>query len=492
MSPSCASRGLRLPALLAVLVAGVLLAWAGTAWGQDDGAVVDVLQLDGPIDGRVVGHVEDALDRAEAQDVEAVVLQLATDGGLRSDGVALAERIDRSGVPLAVWVGPPGARVTGAGALLAQSGHVLAMAPATVLGAAEPLDLATASGDGRRAGELLAAYAQARGRDPERAAAMAHGAAVVAAGAEAGELGSRLEAGALPWGVDPEQVSVHDDEALRELGVADVAAVDLPDVLRQLDGHEVTVIDGAGTPVERTIDLDPVTAHVRFDNLSLVDRVLHAMASPALAYLLVIGGALGIMFELYQPGFGVAGGAGVLVAALGVYGLVVLPTSGWALALMLAGLAVLAVDLALAGLGRLTLIGTAALGAGSYWLFDGPPPLQPPTWLIAVVVAFCVLFFVVIMTTVLRAQGAQAMAGAERVIGRVAVVRSMLNPEGHVYVDGALWRARAPEGAGKVPTGTQVRIVGMSEDGLTLEVSLDATASAVDASVTSGPVAEGS
>lgn len=474
---SSSRRCLRAPALLLAVVGFLLLGWSQAA-AQDESPVIDVLQIDGPIDARVAGHVERALDRAEAEGVSAVVLELATDGGLGTDGTELGASIRQSAVPVVAWVGPPGARVTGAGALVAQSAHLLGMAPATVLGAASPLDLAAPGSEAEPS--ALAEAAEAMGRDGEFAAATAGGAAVVAVGADTGEPAAEVGADALPWGVDPDEVAVETDEDLLASGRADFVAAELPDVLRQADGATVPLLGAEGSVVgERTIDLDPVTATVRFDNLGLLDRVLHAVADPTLAYLLLIGGALAILFEVYQPGFGVAGGAGVLIVAFAAYGLWVLPVSLWALALLLVGLALLAVDLAIAGLGPLTIGGTAALAAGSYWLFDGPPPLRVSGWVIALAVAVCVAYFVVIMTTVLRAQGAQAMAGAEHVIGQSGVVRSMLNPEGHVYVGGALWRARAPEGAGKVKTGTQVRVSGMSEDGLTLDVELSGDAEEV-------------
>ena len=102
------------------------------------------------------------------------------------------------------------------------------------------------------------------------------------------------------------------------------------------------------------------------------------------------------------------------------------------------------------------------------------PALRLSPWLIAFVVASALVFYVVVMTVVLRAQAGQAQEGADQVVGKRAVVRSMLNPEGHVFVDDALWRARAPEGAGKVRNGTVVRIVGL-DDRLTLQVELDDT-----------------
>lgn len=462
----------RLPlraAAVVTLLAGVLLSVLAAPAAAQEGAVVDVLQVDGPLDGRAAAHIESALDRAAAQEVEAVVLELDTEGGLGLDGTDLAERIVASPVPVAVWVGPPGARATGAGAVVASAAHVLAIAPASVLGAATPPDLGAADSTVQGLGARLAEMAEAAGRDPAFAEGYAEGRIAISAGAVADPADGEPDPDALPWAHDPAEVYFQEDAELIDSGVVDVAAAELPDVLRGLDGRDVTVDGGAES---RTIDLDPVTAQVRFDNFGLLDRILHAMADPTLAYILLVAGLLAVAFEFFQPGFGVAGVAGGLVAALGVYGVVVLPVAWWAVLLLLAGLALLAVDLAIAGLGVPSALGAAAFAAGSWWLFDGPPPVQPPVWVLGLVTALVVLFFVVIMTVVLRAQGQQAMAGAEEVVGKTAVVRSMLNPEGHVFVDGALWRARAPDEAGRVATGTAVRITGVNPEATSLDVEL--------------------
>ncbi len=217
--------------------------------------------------------------------------------------------------------------------------------------------------------------------------------------------------------------------------------------------------------------MDGSTANVRFNNLGLVRRVLHTVANPTLAYLLIVAGALAMLFEVFQPGFGVAGVSGLVLFGLGLYGLSVLPVNWLAFGLLLVGLALLAVDLAVAGLGAPTAGGTIALAVGSFLLFSGPELLRVSPWVIGPVVAFNVVFFVIVMTTVLRAQGNQAMAGAEGMIGKVGVVRSVLNPEGHVFVAGALWRARAPQDEGKVRTGERVRVLGVN-DRLTLDVEV--------------------
>ncbi|MBA2528349.1 MAG: hypothetical protein H0V19_00035, partial [Euzebyales bacterium] len=275
----------------------------------------------------------------------------------------------------------------------------------------------------------------------------------------------------LPANLSRDAVRVLSERGLTDRRVADLAAASLPEVLAALDGRraEVSAPDGGTRTV--TLAVDGSTANVRFNNLGLVRRVLHTVANPTLAYLLIVAGALAMLFEVFQPGFGVAGVSGLVLFGLGLYGLSVLPVNWLAFGLLLVGLALLAVDLAVAGLGAPTAGGTIALAVGSFLLFSGPELLRVSPWVIGPVVAFNVVFFVIVMTTVLRAQGNQAMAGAEGMIGKVGVVRSVLNPEGHVFVAGALWRARAPQDEGKVRTGERVRVLGVN-DRLTLDVEV--------------------
>ena len=105
-------------------------------------------------------------------------------------------------------------------------------------------------------------------------------------------------------------------------------------MLQRLNGFEVTRVDG--TTEELTVD--PVTATIRFNNQGLLGRLLHTVSTPTLAYLLVVGGIVALLFEWFQPGFGVAGICGAVLVALGGYGLTVLPTQWWALGLVVAGL----------------------------------------------------------------------------------------------------------------------------------------------------------
>lgn len=465
----------RLWGLLALVAVLALLHTAAAA--QTTEPKIDILQVSGALDGTIVDYVGGALQAAADEGVEVVVLQLATPGALDVETSELVELITASRVPVVVWAGPPGARVTGGGVQVALAADVLALAPGAVLGGAVPAELGGA-GDAqerRAVAQRLTELAGVRGRDAQRVAGFAErGAAVVAALEPSGGLGPDA---ALPPAVDRGAVEVLDEQALTAAGVADLVAVGLPEVLQGLDGRTVVRADGS----ERELRVDPVTATIRFKNQGLIGRVLHTVSTPTLAYLLLVGGLIALLFEWFQPGFGVAGISGAAVAGLGVFGMTVLPTQWWAFALVVVGLVLLAIDLALASLGPVTAVGTAALAAGSVWLYRGPEALRVDGWVIALVVVSAVAFFVFIMTTVLRAQGVQTRASIDAVMGEQGVVRSMLNPQGHVFVRGALWRAQAPEGVGQVRTGTAVRVTGTADETTLMVEPVDAAQPSADA-----------
>jgi membrane-bound serine protease (ClpP class) len=455
--PAPRVRPARIRVGLLLLIAGLLLSLpAGLAAAQEpDGPLIDVVEVAGPLDRPVVGHLLDALEQAHEDGSELLVITLDTPGALGEHYLDLVDRITTGDVPVVVWVGPPGARATGAGAVLAQSAHVLATAPGTSLGGAQPANLRGGLEDDT-VPTRLEELALARERSGDAARQMGGTVYATLPGGGPGELAPDAS---LPRGVERDAIVALPESEMVAQGIVDVTGVRLDDVLREVDGTQVAVAGGS-----QVLDVDPVTARVRFDNLGVWRRILHTVADPTLAYLLVIAGALAVVFELYQPGFGVAGISGLVLLGFGLYGLAVLPVSWLAFAVLAVGLALLSADLAVGGLGALTISGTVATALGSWFLFDGPAPLRVSGWVIGLVVASALLFFVVVMTVVLRAQGNQAMVGAEQVVGKVGVVRSTLNPGGHIFVDGALWRARAPEEAGKVRTGVRVRVLGLNDD----------------------------
>jgi membrane-bound serine protease (ClpP class) len=429
--------GLAAPALVVALAAGSALG-ASAQEAPGDEHVVEVVELEGVIDPTTAGFLATSLDDAAEDGVEAVIVQLDTPGGLDVSMRDMVQRILRSPVPVVMWVGPPGARAASAGVFLVYASHVAAMADATNLGAAHPVDLGGGPVEEKAvndAAQYLVGLAEERGRDPEFASDAVR-----------------------------ESSSISVDEAV-ERGVVELRANSVNDLLRQLDGRTVTLPSGTRTLVTASGDGASVT--VRFREPGLLARILHAVTDPTLAYLLLVLGFWALVFELSQPGVGIAGVAGAISLVLAFYSLAVLPVSLAGLLLLLLGLVLFTIDVFTAGLGVFTVGGALALTVGSLLLFSGTSPeIELPVWVVGLVVAGSVLFFGFAMTVAMRARRRQAMTGQEGLIGLTGESRAELAPEGQVWVKGALWKARALNGP--IPAGRRIRV--RRVDGLLLLV----------------------
>ncbi|HEX8135558.1 MAG TPA: NfeD family protein [Actinomycetes bacterium] len=390
-------------------LAGVLLAVVAAApaqGAQQDGPVVEVFEASGVLDASVLGALRRDLAGAQRRGARVFLIQLSSFGGLGVDPAAVRAAVAESPVPVAVWVGPRAAAAAGSATLLLAGADVVAVSRQARIGPALPAELG-------------------RGRNAAAEAALLAGAGLPAAVARGTLDGAAAEAA----------------------GLADYQAESLPDAVRRLDGRTAD-----GRPLEVT------GFRVRFLSRSLVDRVRHGLANPSLAYLLVLAAAACLSFEWFQPGFGVAGAAGVVCALLAAWSLALLPTNWLALAVLLAGQALFTVDAALGGLGLGTAAATALTAAGSWWLFSSPSALlRVDGRLAALGVLWSLAWFVVILTVVLRSQR-QAGLGTEALVGSRGVVRSILNPGGIVVVDGGMWRARLTTGDGSLGTGQRVTV----------------------------------
>jgi len=436
-----------LAVLIGALVLPVLVALVATADAQvsaqadvsRDVRRVEILPLRGGfLDPPVAAQIADVLDLAEREGAELVVLQLDSAGGVSVDVDAVVARIAASPIPVAVAIGPigTGPRAAGAAAAVLLAAHVRALAPDATVGPLAPLDLRALDAPLPDPAALLAGTPRLPGaRDASPDA----------------ELGAVLDAL-----VDSELEA----DVLVAAGLARISTGIEP-LLVELDGQRVVTTAG-----EIELRLRPDEVQVRFHSLGLLRRMLHAASTAPFVYLLLVVGLGMLLFEVFQPGFGVAGLAGLITTGIGVLGAFVLPVRWWAVALVVLGLLLYALDTALAGFGPITALATAAFAAGSWW-FYAAPVLQLPAWLVATATLSALIFFVLVMTTVLRAQAGPEGTDVSELVGRAGVVRSMLNPEGHVFIDGALWRARVvgadsdagPGGAGpSVRVGTAVRV----------------------------------
>jgi len=428
-------------ALGCIAAAALLLGTGSAASAQADGPVVEVVDLEGVIDPTTAGYLDARISSAVEDGSEVVVVQLDTPGGLDVSMREMVQQIVRSPVPVVVWVGPPGARAASAGVFLVYASHVATMAPATNLGAAHPVDL---GGDLAGAAEekavndaaaLLRGLAEERGRNAEFAEATVRESAALSA----------------------DEAFDQDVIDIDPQGTASVSAL-----LRALDGRPVETEAGPST-------LDTVGPDVtlRFHKPGLFTRILHAITDPTIAYLLLVLGFWALVFELSQPGVGVAGAAGAVALILAITAFAIIPFNWAGLVLILLGLTFFVIDVMTAGLGVWTVGGALSLLAGSILLFGGvAPAIDLSPWVIGAVVLGSVLFFGFAMTVAMRARRRPVVTGSEGMIGLAGEARSDLAPEGQAWVKGAVWRARALNGP--IPKGSKIRV--RRVDGLLLLV----------------------
>lgn len=386
-----------------------------TAWAQADVPVVDIVEVAGVIDRPVERYLLERIEEAEREKAALLVLQVDSLGGVkvrhRNGTPLLVERIRDATVPIAVHVGPRGARAAGLLVPMAMAADVASIGPSGRIGPLHPFDLGA---PGR--------YEPAAEREMVVRLAAEHDRQV-----RAGTLG------------DPRSFSAN--QAL-EAGLVDLVVQSVAEMLQRADGRIVTA---GGTSV--TLHLPSDGVDVRFHQPGPIRRLLHTFANPALLYVMIVAGALMIVFELFQPGFGVAGITGGLLWLAAGYGLTVLPARWYGIALLAAGLLLLTLDVALDRLGIATATGAAGLLAGSFLLLpNDAEPVRLSFWLIVLGAVSSLIVFVPVMTVVRRARHPIATQAKKLLVGEDGEVRSMLNPEGFVWVDGELWRARSEDG----------------------------------------------
>jgi membrane-bound serine protease (ClpP class) len=422
---------------------GLLLvaAWLGassSAGAQSDGdgsgsqfPRVDVLQVNGLFDDIVVDAIEDAIDEAAAGGSQALLLQVNSRGAVVGEQrmEQLLGRVAIAPIPIAVWVGPSGARLYGSPAQLLAVADVTGMAPGARVG---------------HLGVLL---------DPD--------------GVEIdfGEATARLRAGSVGLS-DARDIGVFRQR------VSDEGIPTLLSMINALDGYtedgrtirttEDEVLDDGS--VRRTL-----VAPVRQAGLPFIDRIFHTVASPAITYLLLLVGLALLVFEFYTAGVGIAGvvGAGALVLAC--TGLAALPARGWAVAVIAASMVAFAVDVQV-GIPRFwTAVGVAGTVIGSLSLFESlPGATLRPSWITLLAgVGATVLAFVVGMPSMVRTRFATPTIGRDWLIGEQGEVVAAVDPDGVVEIGDARWRARTNR-ATPVAAGEPVRVVAI--DGVTLEV----------------------
>jgi membrane-bound serine protease (ClpP class) len=426
-------------AVAAILLASAaLLANAGPASAAQS---VSLIELDSAITPVTIRLLAGAIDRAQAEGSQALIVQLNTPGGLERSMRSMVQSILGSPIPVIVYVAPAGARAASAGVFITMAAHVAVMAPATNIGAAHPV-------------------AVGGGGDKEMIKKVENDAAAFAR-TIATERGRNAE-----WAEKAvrSSVSATEREAVK-LKIVDLVAESVPDLLARIDGRAVKTTRGQVTLA--TKDAPVKVIEVRFR-----DRFLALISDPNIAYLLMMAGMLGIFFELSNPGAILPGVIGGICLILAFYAFQSLPVNWAGLLLILFGVVLLIAEIKVVSHGVLAIGGVIAMLLGSLMLYDTPETTGIRlSWYVmipTVGTTAALVFFAVSMG--IRALYRPSVTGESAMVGRLGVARSALAPEGQVLIDGELWRALSQDGA--VAAGESVKVAAI--DGLTLKVTRSA------------------
>ena len=397
---------------------------------------VDILTFEGAIQPITAEIFRQAIDRAERERREALIVRLDTPGGLDTSMREIIKRILISEVPVVVYVSPSGGRAASAGTFIAMAAHVAAMAPGTSIGAATPVQVGGGDVGKDMANKVrndavsyIRSLAAQRGRNADWAEK------AVREGSSLGE-----------------------EDAVR-MKVVDFVARNVPALFDSLDGRTVTV---AG--ITRTLHTKDAERHEV--SPSWRQRLLGRIIDPNVAYILFILGFYGLLFELSSPGAilpGVVGGICILLAFLAFQAL---PVNTAGIFLILFAMVLFAVDVKAQTHGILTLGGVTALFLGSLILLGGEPGAMHVSYtVILTVVAATTAFFAFVVGAAVRAQHRKPVTGIQGLEGERGTAATDLGPLGQVFVHGAYWTAEATE-----PIAKGSAVVVDRVDGLTLRV----------------------
>jgi membrane-bound serine protease (ClpP class) len=454
-TPTVGRRGGLLCVLLAILFAALAPTASAEVLSDRQAVLIDVKGAIGYVS---TSQLTKALETAKAEKASLLIMRLDTPGGLLSSTRDMIQAMLASPVPVVVYVAPSGARAASAGTYLVYASHVAAMAPGTHLGAATPVPLGVPGLPGspppskpqgsEKPSEANPASAEDRKSVNDAVAYLRTLAELRKRNAEWAEMAVR------------EAATLTAADALKK-HVIEVIASDVPEMLNAIDGRSVTTTAGETrlkTKELRVVELKP----------GWKMRVMSVITDPNVAFILLLLGVYGILFEFMSPGAvapGVVGGISLIVA---LTALSVLPVNYGGLALLLLGIALMVLEASAPTFGVLGLGGIVAFVVGALFLFEPDEGDFQLTVVWPVIIGAAVVstaFLVGILGFALRARRRPVRTGAEEMIGSTGEVENWADGKGNIRVHGEVWAAHSRE---SLTIGQKVRVVGLS--GLTLTI----------------------
>jgi membrane-bound serine protease (ClpP class) len=391
--------------------------------------------INGPVNPVTAGYIIRNLRGAAMQRDNLVLIEIDTPGGLDTAMRDIVKEIFASPVPVVVYVSPSGARAASAGAVIALSAEVCAMAPGTNIGAAHPVSIGEQPDKVMQekmlndAEAYMESIARKRGRNVEEAKKMVRS-----------------------------STSLSAEKAL-EAGVIDLIASKRAELLKKLDGRAMTR-DG------KTFVLKTVGARVEKHEMGTRERILDAISNPNVAYVLMMLGMLGLFFELSNPGVILPGVIGGISLILAFFAFQTLPVNYAGVLLILLALVLFIAEIKIVSHGMLTVGGIISMILGSLLLFESSEPYLRVSWSVILVTVLSVAAFASFaVSKAVKAHRQKPASGKEGLIGEQGKADSDISPEGKVFVRGEYWEAWSDQ---IIARGDKIVVTGV--EGMRLKV----------------------
>lgn len=370
-------------------------------------------ELDGVISPASSSYLLRSIKIAEQNDAACLIMQLDTPGGLDISMREIAKRILNAEIPIVVYVAPKGARAASAGVFILYASHVAAMAPGTNVGAAHPVNIGGEQVDSvmsKKVTNDAVAYLQAIAKERGRNETWAEQAV-------------------------RESASI-DAETAKKIGVCEIVADDVDDLITQLNGRTVEVNKEKYT-------LQTEGRSVKDVQMTLKERLLLLLTNPNVAYILLLLGIYGLFFELQNPGMIFPGVVGAICIILGFYALHLLPVNYAGVALIFLSAVLFILEIYMTSNGLLAIGGIVALVFGSIILFESDVPFLRLSWeVIMFAVGIIAAFFIFLVSLGIRAQFRKKRTGQEAIVGEIGIAKTKIDQSGGtVFVHGEFWNA---------------------------------------------------
>jgi membrane-bound serine protease (ClpP class) len=397
-----------------------------------------VLKINGSINPATSDYIHEGIKRAEEKNSECVIVELNTPGGLLKSTRMIVTDFLTSGVPVIVYVSPAGSQSASAGVFITLAAHIAVMAPGTNIGAAHPVNMQG-------------------GMDSTMSEKVTNDAAAFI------RTISEKRHRNIQWAEEAvrKSLSITETEALKK-NVIDFIANSRRDLLDSLDGKKISV-------GERTITLATKGAVIDVHEMGWQYKILDILSDPNIAYLFMMIGIYGLLFELYNPGAVFPGVVGAISLLVALYAMHTLPINYSGIALILLGIILFLLEIKITSYGLLTVGGVIALFLGSIMLINTDAWFEFQEISLAVIiptVLFTAAFFLFAIGAGLKAQRRQPTTGSEGIVGELGVAFTKLNPRGQVRVHGEMWNAECIDGT--VPKDGSIVVVEVN--GLMLKV----------------------